>query len=112
MSSERSHAESGVQSPPTESVRVVRIAAISFTAILALANLATVAVFGPHLRAAGPAIILVNLGLIVLGMACVPTVQRISAGAPLDCYAIAVVGGPFLAWGLDVVIIQWRTFGF
>jgi hypothetical protein len=97
---------------PTPDVWFVRGAALVFTATLAMANAGAVVEFHSSLRAVGQLIILLNLAALVSGLACLGWVKRRSGGAPLDSYAIAVVGGPFLAWGLDVVIIQWRTFGF
>jgi hypothetical protein len=98
--------------PPTPDVWFVRGAALVFTATLGLANAAVVVELHSSLRAAGQLIILLNLAALVSGLACLGWVKRRSGGAPLDSYAIAVVGGPFLAWGLDVVIIQAWVFGF
>jgi hypothetical protein len=89
----------------------VRLAAISFLAFLALANAAAVAEFQHHLRAAGPAIVLGNFSALMMGLACISTVERVSRGAPLDSYAIAVVVGPFLAWVIDVLVINGLVFG-
>src|SRR5215217_5848002 len=92
--------------------RVVRRAALTVTAALLLLNAAAVVWLHSDLRAAGPGVILVNLLALVTGLALVGRVERRSGGAPLDSYALAVVGGPFLMWGLDVLIIQVCTLGF
>jgi hypothetical protein len=92
--------------------RVVFLSALAFTAILLLVNAATVVSGHSNLRAVGQAIIFVNFLALVSGLALAGWVKRRSAGAPMDSFALAVVGGPFLAWGLDVVIIQWWTLGF
>jgi hypothetical protein len=109
MPAEEADTKPSVSAPDS---RVVFRAALTFTAILLLINAITVVPVHSHLRAAGPAIIFVNFLALVSGLALVGWVKRRSGGAPLDSYALAVVGGPLLAWGLDVVIIQAWTLGF
>jgi hypothetical protein len=50
-------------------------------------------------------VILANLTPMFLGAFCTPMVDRASGGARLGAYQIVVVIGPFLAYGMDALIL-------
>jgi hypothetical protein len=109
VSSETTDQESNMTCRPVQDVWFVRRAAIAFLAFLALANASTCIEFR-YSRSAGAAILCVNIVVMLLGMAFVSKVKRNSSGAPLDSYMISIVVGPFIAWGLDVLIMQGGRF--
>jgi hypothetical protein len=90
-------------------VRVVRFAALAFVVGLSIANIGTCYLFR-YSRNAGGAILDLNILAVVLGITCLPTFKRVSGRAPLDSYAITVIVGPTMAWGIDVFIMQGGRF--
>jgi hypothetical protein len=104
MSREVVEPDSTATSRPVPDVWVVRLAALVFISVLALAN-ASLVKWGPHSRSGGEALMIINVLAMVLGLAGMSTVKRISRGAILDSYVIAVVFGPPAVWAYDGVIM-------
>jgi hypothetical protein len=110
MSQEPRNDESTASPQSAGNIRVVRIAAISFIAIVVIVNIGTFPLFA-HGRGGGVVLILANLALMFLGTACARGVERESDGASLTTYAFAVFGVPLVAAGIDIGIIELSGWG-
>jgi hypothetical protein len=97
--------ESGAPPQPRKGIRVVRIAAARFAAILTIVNIIAFWMFS-HQRAGGVGLVLANLALMFLGVVCARNVERDSGGASLATYALVVFGAPFVAAGIEIGIIE------
>ena len=90
---------------------MVRRAVIQFMVFLVIMNAVAVVSCHGSARNIGPVCIVVNVMVLLLGLACMDDVKHNSGGANLGPYLLAVLCGPQLALAVDFVVAQAWLFG-
>jgi len=88
-----------------EGVRIVRLWALICITIIGAANVAMFIKLGDE-RAFGALLMLGDAGLLVGGLVAAPILKWLSGGASLTMYLLACVGGPVVAFGIRLGIIE------